>query len=101
MRMLLEVELPVEPFNSMVRDGTVGQKIQGILGEIKPEAAYFTERDGHRGAILVVDVADPSQVPQLAEPFFLVFNALAKFRICMTPEDLGRAGLEAIGHKYA
>jgi hypothetical protein len=101
MRMMLEVEFPVEPFNSMVRDGTVGRKIQEILGEIKPEAAYFTERDGHRGGILVVDVTDPSQVPQLAEPFFLVFNALVKLRICMTPEDLGRAGLEAIGSKYA
>lgn len=101
MRMLLEVELPAEPFNSMVRNGAVGQKLQEIFGEIQPEAAYFTERDGHRGAILVVDVADPSQVPQLAEPFFLVFNALVKFRICMTPEDLGRAGLEAIGSKYA
>jgi hypothetical protein len=101
MRMLLEVELPVEPFNAMVRDGTVGQKLQEILGEIRPEAAYFTERDGHRGAILVVDLADPSQVPALAEPFFLVFNAVTKFRVCMTPEDLGRAGLEAIGRKYA
>ena len=100
MRMLLEVELPVEPFNSMVRDGTVGQKLQEILGEIKPEAAYFTERDGHRGGILVVDLADPSQVPQLAEPFFLVFNALVKFRVCMTPDDLGRSGLETIGRKY-
>jgi hypothetical protein len=100
MRMLLEVEFPVEPFNSMVRDGTVGQKLQEILGEIKPEAAYFTERDGHRGGILVVDLADPSQVPQLAEPFFLVFNALVKFRVCMTPDDLGRSGLEAIGRKY-
>jgi hypothetical protein len=101
MRMLLEFELPVEPFNSMVRDGTAGQKLQEILGEIKPEAAYFTERDGHRGGILVVDLADPSQVPRLAEPFFLVFKALVKFRVCMTPEDLGRAGLEAIGSRYA
>lgn len=101
MRMLLEVELPVEPFNTLVREGSVGEKLQSILAEIKPEAAYFTERDGHRGAILVVDVADPSRVPALAEPFFLTFNAHAKFRICMTPEDLGRAGLEDIGRRYA
>ena len=85
----------------MVRDGTVGEKLQEILGEIKPEAAYFTERDGHRGAVLVVDLADPSKIPQLAEAFFLLFNALAKFRVCMTPEDLGPAGLDAIGSKYA
>ena len=101
MRMLLEVEFPTEPFNTMVRDGSIGEKLQGILAELKPEAAYFSERDGHRGAILVVDVADPSRVPTFAEPFFLVFNAHAKFRVCMTPDDLARAGLEEIGRKYA
>lgn len=101
MRMLLEVEFPAEPFNTMVRDGSIGEKLQGVLAELKPEAAYFTERDGHRGAIFVVDVADPSRVPTFAEPFFLVLNAHAKFRICMTPDDLARAGLEEIGRKYA
>lgn len=101
MRMILEVEFPGEPFNAMVREGSVGQTLQGILQDIKPEAAYFTERDGHRGAILVVDLSDPAQVPAFAEPFFLVFNAHAKFRICMTPDDLGRAGLDEIGQKYA
>lgn len=39
MRMILEVEFPAEPFNAMVRKGSVGQTIQGILEDIKLEAA--------------------------------------------------------------
>ncbi len=53
---------------------------------------YFSERDGNRGLLIVVDVADASRVPTLAEPFFLMFDASVKFRICMTPEDLAGPG---------
>jgi hypothetical protein len=100
MRMLMHVQLPLEPFNAAVRDGTVGQKMQRILETIKPEAAYFTEQNGRRGGTLVVDVKDPSDVPILAEPWFLTFNAEVEFRIAMTPEDLVRANLEALGKKW-
>lgn len=41
----------------------------------KPEAAYFTEMDGRRTGIIIVDVKDPSQIPALAEPYFLAVNA--------------------------
>jgi hypothetical protein len=98
--MLMYVDFPVEPFNTLTRDGTVGSKIRQALEDIKPEAAYFSERDGLRGGILVVDVPEPSRIPALAEPFFLVFNASVKFRVAMTPEDLERAGLEELGKKY-
>lgn len=101
MRMILEVELPTEPFNAMIKAGNAATKIQEILEEIKPEAVYFTERDGHRAALLVVDVADPSGIPALTEPFFLTFDASVKIRICMGTEDLGKAGLDDIGQKYA
>lgn len=100
MRMLMHFRLPMEPFNSMVRNGTAGQKIQQIMQEIKPEAAYFTEYGGTRGGILVVDVADPSKVPSLSEPLFLSFNATVEFHIAMTPEDLGKAGLDQLGKKW-
>ncbi len=100
MRMLMHVEMPLEPFNTYVRDGSAGTRIQKILEATKPEAAYFTEYNGHRGATLVVNVTDSSQVPALAEPWFLNFNAELKLRIAMTPEDLGRAGLDALGKKW-
>lgn len=100
MRMLLNVEFPPEPFNTAVRNGTVGATIGRILEAIKPEATYFTEQNGRRGAFLVVDVERDAQIPALAEPWFLHFNAECKFRIAMTPEDLQQSGLEALGKQW-
>jgi hypothetical protein len=100
MRMLLHVEFPLEPFNTYVREGTAGAKVQKVLEAIKPEAAYFSENNGRRGGTLVVNITDPSQIPALAEPFFLTFNAELRLRVAMTPEDLGRANLDALGKKW-
>lgn len=100
MRMLMHTRMPHKQFNEAVRDGTADTKIKRILEEIKPEAVYFTEYEGHRGAILIVNVTDPSQVPALAEPFFLLFNADVSFHIVMGPEDLARAGLDSIAKKW-
>ncbi len=71
-----------------------------ILDEIKPEAIYFTELDGKRGAVAIVDVSDPSEVPGLAEPFFLSFNADCRLRIAMNADNLQKAGLGEIGERW-
>jgi len=101
MKMLLTVAIPHEPFNSLVRKGKAGEILGHILETIKPEAAYFTEQDGKRGGVFVVDVQTASDVPSLAEPFFLNFQADCKFRILMSPEDLQKAGLDEIGKRWA
>ncbi len=100
MRMLLKVRFPAEPFNTLVRKGEAGKLLQSILDALKPEAVYFTEEDGKRGAILVIDLANPSDVPKIAEPFFLNFNADCRLRVVMSPEDLKTAGLDALGKKW-
>ncbi|MFC3532694.1 panthothenate synthetase [Vogesella facilis] len=100
MKMLLTVDIPHEPFNSLVRSGQAGAILERIMDGIRPEAAYFTEQDGHRCGLFVVEVAKPSDVPALAEPFFLSFNADCKFRIVMTPADLQQAGLADIGKRW-
>ena len=99
--MLLIASFPHNPFNAAVKDGTAGQKLGRILDEIKPEAVYFTEKDGNRAAVMVVELPDPSKIPSLAEPLFLTFEASVEFRIVMTPDDLQRAGLDEIGRKWA
>ncbi|MGA9062276.1 MAG: panthothenate synthetase [Terracidiphilus sp.] len=71
-----------------------------ILDDIKPEAAYFGEREGKRGGILIVHLSSPSEVPKLAEPWFLTFNAEVEFRVVMTPEDLAKSDLDALGKKW-
>jgi hypothetical protein len=101
MRMLLNVKFPHAEFNQAVRDGTVGQKVRRIFEDTKPEAVYFTEQNGQRGAILIIDLPDPSKVPALAEPWFLAFNADVEFHIVMAPEELQKAGLEDLGKKWS
>ena len=101
MRVLLQVKMPHREFNAAVREGTAGQKLNRILEETRPEAVYFTEYDGQRGAIMIVDLNDPSDVPKFAEPWFLTFNADVQFHAVMSSDDLKRAGLDALGKKWS
>lgn len=101
MRMLMTVKLPVEPFNTLVRKGTAGATMKRILDEIKPEAAYFTAQDGHRGGILIVNFDHSSAIPRLAEPWFLHFDAQVTFQPAMVPADLAEADLDALGKKWS
>jgi hypothetical protein len=100
MRMLMNIKLPHQPFNAAVKDGSAGAKLSRILEAIKPEAVYFTEQNGQRGAILIVDLPDASKVPVLAEPWFLLFQADVEFRVVMSPDDLKRSGIDEMGRKW-
>ncbi|MDX1479961.1 MAG: hypothetical protein R3301_19770 [Saprospiraceae bacterium] len=100
MKMMIQFQNPIEPFNSMVRDGTAGSTIRSILEDLKPEAVYFTAREGRRGGIMIVNMDSPSEIPRYAEPLFLKFNAEVRFMPCMTPADLEQAGLDALGEKW-
>jgi hypothetical protein len=94
MKFIVEASFPLEPFNTYVRDGVAGEKIGEVFESIKPEAAYFTDNGTGRGALLIVDLPDMSQVPHVTEPLMLTFDAAVHYRIAMSPEDLGSAGLE-------
>ncbi|HKF49689.1 MAG TPA: DUF3303 family protein [Terracidiphilus sp.] len=101
MRMLVNVKLPVEPFNTAVRNGTAAALMKKVLDEVKPEAAYFTTVNGHRGGTLIVHIENASDIPRLAEPWFLNFNAQIEIHPAMTSEDLARADLDSIGKQWS
>lgn len=102
MRMLLRVGIPVESGNAAARSGNLGKTIQGILAELKPEAAYFSEENGERTGFIVFDMKESSQLPAIAEPWFLAFNARITVRPAMNLEDLaaGGAGIERAVKTY-
>jgi hypothetical protein len=91
MRFLLKAEWPVETSNEAIKNGRLPQTIRSILDETKPEAAFFLASNGKRTALLVVDMQDASQIPALAEPWFLAFQASIEIVPVMIPEDLEKA----------
>jgi len=92
MRFLLKVTIPVETGNAAAKAGKLGSMIQTILAEQKPESVYFSDNNGQRCGYLFVDMQDASQIPALAEPWFLAFNADLEFHPVMIPDDLAKAG---------
>ena len=102
MRMLLKVSIPVERGNQAIADGSLSSNLQAILGELRPEATYFTAIEGKRTALIFFDLADASQIPAVAEPFFMSLNAELELYPVMTVEDLqkGLSGAQQAAAKY-
>jgi hypothetical protein len=102
--MLLRVSIPVETGNAAAKAGTLGSTVEKILADLKPEAAaYFLNDDnGNRSGSIVFDMKDSSQIPAIAEPWFLAFNAKVSFRPVMNPQDLATAGpsITKAGQQY-
>src|ERR1039457_5259255 len=94
MKFIVEVDFPLEPFSTYVRQGTAGEKIGEVLGAIKPEVIYFTDSGVGRGALLIVDLDNASQPPHVTEPFMLTFGASVHYRVAMAPQELQSAALE-------
>jgi len=92
MRFLLKANIPVESGNAAAKAGKLGATIQSILADLKPEAVYFTDSNGQRTALIFLDMQDASQIPAIAEPWFLAFNASIEIHPVMIPEDLAKAG---------
>lgn len=102
MRFLVKANIPVEAGNAAAKAGNLGTIIQSILADLKPEAAYFTDDNGQRTAFLFLEMQDASQIPAIAEPWFVAFNASIEIHPVMVPEDLMKAGsaIEAAIKKY-
>jgi hypothetical protein len=74
--------------------------IESVLADLKPEAAYFAEENGKRTAFVFFDLKDASQIPAVAEPWFLAFHAHIELRPAMNLEDLKKAGIEKAVKNY-
>lgn len=101
MRILIIARFATEKFNAAVRDRTAGSKVKKILDDVKPETVYFTELNGRRAVLMAVELDEPSKIPALAEPWFLMFDAEIELHVAMTPDDLQSAGLERLGEQWA
>jgi hypothetical protein len=99
MRMLLKVQMEVEAGNRAIRDGSLAETLDRVMGQIQPEAAYFTALDGKRTALIFFDLEAPSQIPSVAEPFFMGLDAAIEIVPAMSAEDV-RTGIEEASNAF-
>ena len=88
MRMMLRFTIPIEKGNQTFKDGSLKQTLESMMKKLKPEAAYFGVFEGNRTGMLFFDLAEPSQIVEVAEPFFLNLNAAVEFVPVMNGDDL-------------
>ena len=100
MRMLLQVQMDTEAANQAIRDGSWSQTMGRMMEELHPEAAYFTAFGGKRTGYIVFDLKEPSDIPSIAEPFFMGVKADIHMAPCMTVDDVA-AGLEKAAAAFA
>ena len=100
MRFMVTVRVPMDEGNTAVTHGSLGQTLEAIIDELKPEAAYFGPIEGARGGYLVVNFDDPSQLPAVAEPLFLGLGATIQISPVFTPEELPAETLQQAAQKY-
>lgn len=95
MRVMLRARLDTQISNEAIKNGTLPELMRSVAEQIKPEAAYFGPSDGGRAATFVFDMQDSSQMPSIAEPFFLQLGAEVEIYPVMNAEDL-RKGLASL-----
>ena len=93
MRVYVKASMPVEAGNAVIRSGTLAATMETLLKELQPETAFFyADTLGRRTANFLLDLKDASQIPAIAEPLFLAFNASVEIYPVMLAEDLMKAG---------
>jgi hypothetical protein len=100
MRMLMRVQMEVAAANRAIADGTWERVMGDAMEQLRPEAAYFTAQDGKRTGFIVFDLADPSDMPSIAEPFFMSVDAAIDIAPVMTIDDV-KKGIEKASARFS
>lgn len=90
MRMMLRAVVDTEAGNEAMRNGSIAQMLEQMVKQLSPEAAYFHDEDGQRAMTVVFDMADPSQMPTIAEPLYMGVKARVSIIPCMNLDDAQR-----------
>ena len=88
MRVLARITNPTERGNIAISDGTNARLIQEMAQRWNPEAVYFTTINGRRGAYVVFNLPDASDIPAFCEPLYQGLHAEIEITPVMTVEDL-------------
>jgi hypothetical protein len=93
MRMMLKAVYDTEAVNEFFRGGGTTEGIDQLVESLQPEAFYAVGEDGQRAVVVVFDLADPSQLPEIVEPLYQQGKAKVTVSPCMNLEEL-KKGVE-------
>src|ERR687890_2786154 len=93
MRTMVKLTFPTQETNPLIRDGSIGQTMETILGNLQPEAAYFGPLDGKRGGYIVINMEEETDLVTKIEPFWLELGATVEIIGPVMSADDMRAGL--------
>jgi hypothetical protein len=100
MRTLLRFTVDTNAGNAAIKNGALPAVIKETIDRIKPEAAYFFAENGNRTGLMVFDLKDASDIPLIAEPLFINFNAKVEFIPAMNVEDMQKGVKQAVKAQY-
>jgi hypothetical protein len=93
MLFMVKATIPNEAGNEMVRSGpAMKDLIERVMGDVKPEAAYFSVAEGQRTLFLVVNIDKSEEMVRIAEPLWLGLECDVDVYPCMSVTDFDKAG---------
>jgi hypothetical protein len=93
MRMMMKVSIPVQAGNRSIKAGALQKTVLQFVEQYRPEGAWFTAENGNRTAFFVFDMKNTTDIPSIAEPFFMNLDATIELSPAMNVEDM-KAGVE-------
>jgi len=91
MRVLVRAMIPTAAGNKMVKDPNFLKSIKDYIEKFNCEAAYFTEVNGNRTMVFVLDLPSPDMIPAIAEPLFQGYEANVEIHPAMNLDDLKKS----------
>ncbi|MBP1928130.1 hypothetical protein J2741_000677 [Methanolinea mesophila] len=92
MRCIVECVIPAETGNRSILDGSLPLKIKNYLDIVKPEAVYFTVKEGQRTMIAVVNLPSEDKMVAFNEPLWLDWGGSVSITPAMSLADLQKTG---------
>jgi hypothetical protein len=95
MRMVMTMQMDTEAANAAIANGSLAKLMDSTVERFRPEAVYYTTRDGKRTVYVFFDLTEPSRMMEIAEPLFTGLKAKIDFAPAMTPDDV-RQGMSRL-----
>ena len=91
MRVIVRAMIPTVAGNKMIEDPNFLKNLEDYIKKFNCEASYFTEVNGNRTMVFVLDLPSSDMIPAIAEPLFQRYEANVEIHPAMNLEDLKKA----------